>query len=128
MIVEAAFCLALNIYFEARNEDFAGQVAVAEVTLNRVENPKFPNNVCDVVKQRKQFSWFWDGKSDKPREAKAWERAVNIAELMIEDRDYITVVGKDATHYHATYVDPYWKPTVHKIAQIGNHIFYRSDL
>ena len=72
MIAAALVCLALNIYFEARNQPTSGQIAVAEVTLNRVASRNYPNTVCGVVKQSNKngcaFSWYCDGKSDKPYE------------------------------------------------------------
>ncbi len=71
MISSALMCLALNIYFEARSESFASQVAVAQVTLNRIESKKYPNDVCAVVKQPKQFSWYSDGKSEVRKEKEA---------------------------------------------------------
>ena len=72
MLETALMCLALNIYFEARSEPIQGQIAIAEVTLNRVASANFPNDVCSVVLQDNnsgcQFSWWCDGKSDEPRE------------------------------------------------------------
>lgn len=126
MVVGSAglFCLALNVYFEARSEDLAAQYAVAEVTLNRVASPDFPDDVCEVVWQRKQFSWTHDGKSDKPRDRKAWRRAVSVAAYALED-DGHTVVGYDALYYHADYVNPYWARTYERVAKVGRHIFYR---
>lgn len=121
-------CLALAIYFEARSEPLYGRIAVAETVLNRVESPKYPDTVCEVVKQHKQFSFYSDGLSDKPTEKRAWEKSLNIAEFMISEREYVSVVGKKATHYHADYVDPYWAESLHRIKKVGTHIFYRSDL
>ena len=86
-------CLALNVYHEAKNQSFIGQVAVAQVVMNRVKDTRYPNTVCDVVKQgatykwkpdfpiknRCQFSWYCDGKSDKPKEHQAWRTAMHIA-------------------------------------------------
>ena len=127
MIIQVT-CLAMAIYFESRGESASGQVAVAETVLNRVESTKYPNTVCEVVKQNKQFSFYSDGLSDKPTEKVAWQRSLNIADFMIKDRDYVTVVGKEATHFHADYVQPYWAASLHKIKKVGTHIFYRSDL
>ena len=89
MIAEAIVCLALNVYHEAKNQSLAGQIAVAEVVMNRVDDPRYPNNVCDVVKQgltykwkpsvpirnQCQFSWYCDGKSDVAKEKDAWEES-----------------------------------------------------
>ena len=121
----AVMCLALNIYFEARSEEPMGQLAVAEVTLNRVASSRYPNNVCDVVWQRKQFSWTHDGKSDKPKDAKAWDMAVRAAKLAMKHRD-VVIVGDEVTHYHAEYVTPYWTTANERVAKVGTHIFYKA--
>ena len=125
-MISTLICLATNIYFEARSEpSTASLIAVAEVTLNRVESPYYPDTVCEVVWQDKQFSWTHDGKSDKPYEKEAYNRALLIAKIMLDDRDYRpSVVGKKATHYHATYVRPYWAKGEKPIKRIGKHIFY----
>ena len=79
MIDLAIMCLAMNVYWEARNQSIAGQVAVAQVTMNRVASPDYPNDVCGVVHQHKQFSWQWDGKSDVPKEDASWNKAQMVA-------------------------------------------------
>lgn len=114
----------MNVYFEARSEDMLGQLAVAEVTLNRVESERYPDNICDVVWQRKQFSWTHDGKSDVPRDKVAWERALYVARTAIETED-MAVVGDGVTHYHAEYVTPYWTTSYTRVAKVGSHIFYK---
>jgi len=122
-------CLAMNIYWEARSEPVAGQVAVAAVTLNRVEDRRFPDDVCKVVRQgseirrhRCQFSWWCDGKKDVPLEAEAWRRANTLARLtsagVIEDPT------GGAMWYHADYVEPYWAEAKKQVTKIGKHIFY----
>lgn len=122
----AATCLALNVYFEARSEPVVAQFAVAQVTMNRVLSDKYPDNVCDVVWQRKQFSWTHDGKSDKPKDKKAWNRAQWVAEVTLNDDDDSTkIIPKDVVHYHADYVQPYWATSCVRITKIGRHIFYR---
>lgn len=118
-------CLALNVYFEARGEDMLGQLAVAEVTLNRVESSRYPDNVCDVVWQPKQFSWTHDGKSDKPKDARAWREAQRIARIALSENEMV-VVGEDVTHYHASYASPYWASSYERVAKVGKHIFYRK--
>ena len=125
-------CLAVAIYFESRSEPIQGKIAVAEVILNRVESSKYPDDICGVVKQQSrgicQFSFYCDGKSDRPRNHRAYLRSMYLAELMIEEGDYITVLGKGVTHYHAEYVDPYWckSPTMTRVAKIGKHFFYET--
>jgi len=129
-------CLALNIYHEARNQPTAGKLAVAQVTLNRVKHDRFPNTICGVVyqgyylnnnpiKHKCQFSWWCDGKSDKPKEIESWNYALMLARHMHEGIfDNIDVV-KDATHYHAIYVKPYWTKEKKKVKVIADHIFYK---
>ena len=121
----AVMCLALNIYFEARSEKPMGQLAVAEVTLNRVTSSRYPDTVCEVVWQRKQFSWTHDGKSDKPKDARAWDMAVRAAKLAMKHRD-VVIVGNEVTHYHADYVKPYWTTAYERVAKVGTHIFYKA--
>ena len=125
------YCLQQNIYFEARNQSELGMIAVAWVTMNRVDSERYPDNVCDVVWQRKQFSWTHDGLSDRPGknviEQRAWERAGYVMNLVLHDWAY----GKEdavaeATHYHADYIRPYWASSYTKVATVGDHIFYRK--
>ena len=130
MIETALMCLALNIYFEARSEPIQGQIAIAEVTLNRVASSKYPNDVCSVVLQENkdgcQFSWWCDGKSDHPREHNSLRTSKALAELMLKEGRYITVIGDGATHYHSNDVYPYWADDLDKIRRIGKHIFYKT--
>ena len=122
-------CLALNVYHEARSEGVKGQLAVAEVTLNRVKSTSYPNTICGVVKQTSkngcQFSWFCDGKSDDPTDVIAWGRAMHVARHALTDGVTLRST-QGSTHYHADYVRPYWAASYRKVAQIGRHIFYRS--
>ena len=122
----AATCLALNVYFEARSEPVSAQFAVAQVTMNRVLSDKYPDTVCGIVWQRKQFSWTHDGKSDRPPEEQAWRRAKWVAAVTLNDVDNsVDILPRSALHYHADYVKPYWVSSLVKVAQIGRHIFYR---
>jgi len=132
MIETALLCLALNVYFEARGEEsIAGKLAVAEVTLNRVASQDYPNTICEVVLQENQngcsFSWWCDGKSDVPAEYTAFQESKALAKMMLEDGEYISVVGKDVTHYHATSVNPYWSDSMSYTKTIGNHVFYAES-
>lgn len=122
MIELAIMCLAMNIYFEARNQSIAGQVAVAQVTMNRVASPDYPDTVCGVVNQHKQFSWYWDGLSDVPQHEEAWERAQMIAQGVVAGSGHKDL--KDVLHYHAVYVKPYWADNMQVVAKIDDHIFY----
>ena len=134
--------LALNLYHEARNELEAGMYAVADVTQNRVDDKRWPNTICDVVYEAKmytaasgkkypvrnrcQFSWYCDGRDDKPRQGRSWEKSKYIARMFLT-HDEFRGITEGATHYHATYVNPRWATAkgMHMIGQIGEHIFYR---
>lgn len=124
-------CLALAVYYEARSEPFIGQVAVAEVVLNRAESDRYPDNVCEVVTQggtvrhRCQFSYYCDGKPESPQNRNAWRRAVAIAKLT--QNGTISADLEDATHYHATYVEPYWSDHFDHVTTIGRHLFYTTS-
>lgn len=124
MIAEAVLCLAMNIYHEARDQDLMGQMAVAEVTMNRVKDSRWPDNVCDVVWQPKQFSWTHDGKSDKMYDAEARHLAMQLAEAYVSGRLESSLTFF-ATHYHAAYVDPKWNEHYAMTTEIGTHIFYK---
>ena len=117
-------CLALVIYFEARGEPVAGQIAVAEVVYNRMVDHRFPDTLCDVVYQRKQFSWTHDGKSDKPKDRQTYRKIYALAEK-IQRGDMFE--GHGATHYHADYVVPYWKNHLTFVKKVGKHMFYRWE-
>lgn len=119
------YCLARNIYFEARNQTVEGMEAVALVTLNRVASKRYPDTICKVVWQRKQFSWTQDGKSDTPHEKLAWKIAKDVAASVLENyntAEYDFTNG--AMWYHANYVKPKWRNTMTQTATIGAHIFY----
>ena len=117
-------CLALNVYHEARSEPDQGKFAVAQVTLNRVRSSRYPDSICKVVWQRGQFSWTRDGRSDWPRELRAWKEALWVATAAY-DFNPLNLVGR-ATHYHAVYVQPYWSASHRRVGRVGRHIFYES--
>ena len=129
-------CLALNIYFETRAVSLADGMAVSDVVMNRVKDSRFPNTVCEVVKQAKkdsngkikrhkcQFSWYCDGKADVPKNVEAWERSRKLARDVYLNNAYIGIT-EGATHYHANYVKPIWRHQMDRTTRIGSHIFYR---
>lgn len=125
----AVRCLTQAIYYEAGLEPTAGQEAVAQVVLNRVRDPNYPNTVCGVVFQGAeritgcQFSFTCDGALSMGPVKWAWDRAREVAERALSG--YVATRVGTATHYHADYVHPWWAPTLSKIDQIGAHIFYR---
>ena len=117
-------CLASAVYFESRGEPLEGQLAVAEVILNRVASGRFRSTVCDVVTQPSQFSFVRGGRSPEPtRASAAWARAVAIARIAMDNLHDVT--GDQSLFFHATYVRPSWGRPSARIARIGNHIFYR---
>jgi len=123
MIETALLCLSLNIYWEARDQSLAGQVAVGQVVMNRVADELYPDNVCDVVYDNKQFSWYWDGKADVPREEGPWLQAQLVASAVMAGSGHMELEG--VTHYHAVYVQPYWRNEMKFVAQIDDHVFYK---
>jgi N-acetylmuramoyl-L-alanine amidase len=122
ILTAAATCLALNVYFEARNQSTDGQYLVAEVTMNRVRDDKYPDDICAVVWQPKQFSWTHDGKSDNPRNTNAWLKAQIVAYSVIL---YGCEICTDATHYHTLDIKPYWSKHLQLIGRYDNHVFYK---
>ncbi len=123
-------CLADAIYFEARGEPVRGQIAVAQVVMNRVFSGYYPNTICGVVYQNAsrhlacQFTFACDGIPDRVNEPAAWERAKHIARETLDGTYWLNDVGK-ATHYHANWVHPWWVHEMHKLDRIGVHTFYR---
>jgi spore germination cell wall hydrolase CwlJ-like protein len=122
-------CLALNIYHEARGEPADGQVAVAQVVLNRVADRRFPSDICGVVKQgfqprRRdcQFSWWCDGRSDRPLEPLAWDESKRLAEAVLAGQHKDPTGG--ALWYHADSVTPKWRMAIIPARKIGRHQFY----
>lgn len=122
-------CLTQAIYYEAALEPTPGQEAVAQVVLNRVRDPNYPNTICGVVFQGAervtgcQFSFTCDGSLAHAPAAWAWKRAQTVAERALAG--HVAASVGTATHYHADYVHPWWAPTLAKINQLGAHIFYR---
>ena len=125
-------CLARNIYHEAGYEDFEGKVAVAQVTMNRTDSGKFPNDVCKVVYQKNivyekvicQFSWYCEQPATvKPANKKVYEESYKVAQQVLLEGYRLPSLVK-AMYYHADYVNPGWQKK--RIAKIGRHIFYEG--
>ena len=138
MFTTALVCLAMNIYWEARSQSTAGQIAVAQVVINRVNDSRYPDSVCNVVTQgvrhsgsdlpvrhKCQFSWFCDGLKDYPTNHRAWSKSMTVAISVLEGKTVDMLDG--ATHYHAVNVYPEWALTKTRTARIDNHIFYRWE-
>ena len=131
ILSEEIRCLALNIYFEARSESIEGQHAVGHVVLNRVAHSGFPDTICGVVKQggekrrnRCQFSWWCDGRSDEPLNRRAWLLSLTMAYAIYHGHTSDPTQG--ALWYHADYVTPHWSKALMLVTKIGHHLFYLS--
>lgn len=134
---EQHYCLALNIYHEARSDSRLGQRAVGYVTLNRVHDSRYPDTVCDVVYQAHldsngnprrnqcQFSWYCDGKSDTPQNQRKWEQIQQIAHQILNNYGKREDFTEGAVMYHASYVNPYWASSYTRTVRIDTHIFYK---
>jgi len=134
-MLEAIMCLTMAVYFEARGEPPMGQMAVAHVVMNRVENDNYPDSVCAVVKQGRywkhvplrhqcQFSFLCDGKPEVVANRDAWGNAFIYASAIYMGWLPDTTVG--ATHYHTKQVNPRWSLPMQVTTQVNNHVFYRQ--
>ena len=137
-------CLAMNMYHEARDQGTAGRLAVSAVVMNRVNDDRFPNTICEVVLQAQmkkswrtglpipirnkcQFSWYCDGKSDEIKDEKTYQKILDFASLILHNNIRFVDITDGATHYHADYVKPDWAKTKTRTTEIGDHIFYRWE-
>lgn len=136
--------LAKNIYYEARDQSFAGRLAVAHVTINRVYDTRYPNTIKQVVTQGPtytnwkgntwplrhmcQFSWYCDGRSDEPYDVEIYNDILLFVMTFLQEYDIMPDITEGATHYHADYVTPEWALTKTRTTEIEDHIFYRWEL
>jgi spore germination cell wall hydrolase CwlJ-like protein len=130
-------CLAQAIYHEARGESEVGQLAVANVIVNRARSGKFPSTLCGVIYQnadkgyhRCQFTFACDGRDDAPGERRAWARSASLAQDVYAEfatGDAVGAVPGSALYYHTTNVRPNWANTYSAVARIGSHIFYSPN-
>ena len=138
-------CLAMNMYHEARNQGTAGILAVSAVVLNRVNDHRFPDTICEVVEQgptraswqdpmvrfpiknKCQFSWYCDGKSDVPHNKVDYQYFLELSTAILSYELPFLDITDGATFYHADYVMPYWAKTKTRTIEIEDHIFYRWD-
>ena len=137
-------CLAMNMYHEARDQGTAGRLAVSAVVMNRVNDDRFPNTICEVVLQAQmkkswrtglpipirnkcQFSWYCDGKSDEVKDKKTYQKILDFSSLILHNNIRFVDITDGATHYHADYVKPDWANTKTRTTEIGDHIFYRWE-
>lgn len=135
------YCLQQNIFFEAATEPVEGQIAVAMAAINRMKSTKYPNTICEVVKQAKvdsrgriikhkcQFSWYCDGLSDKPKldnnyVKRSWNNIGKLARHILNFNEDYTHIVENSTHYHTKEVSPEWGEKLKRTAEVGNHVFY----
>jgi N-acetylmuramoyl-L-alanine amidase len=136
-------CLALNMYHEARNQGTAGVLAVSAVVLNRVKDSRFPNTICEVIEEgptraswkdpeirfpiryKCQFSWYCDGKSDKPENKEKYAYLLKLSAVFSSKKIPFLDITDGAVLYHADYVRPEWAKTKTKTVEIEDHIFYK---
>ena len=122
-------CLSEALYFEARGEQIEGQIAVADVIINRKESKRFPNTICGVVSEGShkrnacQFSYNCDGKLETITEKKIYERILKLSQMLLEPSARFLTSG--ATFYHSKLVSPSWSKKFIKTNEIGNHVFYK---
>jgi len=115
-------CMAFAIYFEARGEIDLGQVLVADTIINRVQSHRYPDTVCGVVKQKHQFSFYWDDKPESIDDYKAFEKSLTYAMLALETRQ--TKIPT-VCHYARLDLSPYWAENMQAYL-VGNHVFYKG--
>jgi spore germination cell wall hydrolase CwlJ-like protein len=125
MIVDISLlCVAMAVYFEARSEDIYSQTQVAFVIKNRIDHSAWPDNACDVVKQKHQFSFYWDGKPEHIKDLVAWETAKYAAQRALD----VPFENLGATYYHSTAIKaPAWAKKMTRLGQMGKHIFYADS-
>jgi spore germination cell wall hydrolase CwlJ-like protein len=127
------YCMAQNIYFEAGNQSPLGKLAVGLVVMTRLADSRFPDTICGVIKQKNQFSWVNNGKSNEPEKNWVWDESVRIAgDVLKSDPDFLQFVSRylgswtGMTNYHADYVDPAWSNSMERVVTVDEHIFYRQ--
>lgn len=120
-MLETILWLALNVYWEARNQPLIGQEAVTHVVLNRMSESG--RTAKQVITSKDQFSWYWDGKSDFPSDEAAFNKAIEVVSNVLITRGSTSMWR--INHYHTVGIDPYWSKNMRKVITIGDHVFYR---
>lgn len=125
-------CLAKNIYYESGAEPLAGKKAVAQVTINRTNNPSYPSSVCGVVYQRTkatcQFSWVCEPRKSIKFASDNWEESLMVAEMFLTEGHYYDRIGSNALFFHTKELPFRWDRKYKRVATIGNHIFYEKRI
>ena len=122
-------CLALNVFFEARGEPLDGKLMVIETTLNRVEDSRYPDDVCSVVYEPYAFSWTHDDKSDDPLsypylDRLKWEEIRQLVEVVSKNEQIL--LGTNVTHYHKAGIEVFWSKHYEYVGLVGSHMFYEN--
>lgn len=126
-------CMAENIFYESATQSYAGKIAVGQVVLNRVKKPGYPDNVCGVIYEGSQnvktstcqFSWTCAEHKGIDKSSPYWAESLKAAKELLTRKDTIIDITEGATNYHANYVKPPWSKTLHFVAQIDQHLFYK---
>lgn len=131
-VSDPTLCLSLNIYHEARGESTEGWLAVAFVSINRMNDQRFPNDLCGVIYQSRQFSWTHDGISDTPdlsqyADRQAWKYIQQFSKGFLENYENIVDPTEGSLYYHSNKVTPYWSDHFRRVIVIGDHVFYSED-
>lgn len=120
-------CMAINAYQESRSESDIANISVMSVVLNRVNDKRYPDTICGVVFQDKQFSWTLDNKSDAVKNVKQYKRLYELSEYVLMNKEFVIKFSQGVTHYHTTSISPYWikDKNMKLIGQSGEHVFYK---
>lgn len=123
--LDSLTCLSVNNFHEARSESDIANIMIMGVVLNRMHDKRYPNNICDVIFDEKQFSWTHDTRSDKIIDTGQYKRLYKLAEYVMMNQDFVQQMAEGANHYHSKTVDPNWNKVYDYITTIDNHHFYR---
>ncbi len=120
-------CLAVNLYHESRGQSDTANIMVISTVLNRVEDRRYPDDICEVVFQNKQYAWTSDGKSDEIKDLYQYRRLYRLSEQALMHKDFVQNLSQSVTHYHSTTVNPYWVDSTRMeyVSTVDDHKFYR---
>ena len=123
MMMTSLLCLATAVYFEARGENYMGQMAVAQVVVNRMHDDRYPDTICGVVWEPKAFSFTHDGKSDSMKHSESRSKALQVAKATLDGEG----LGITSTHYHTVQIKVYWSKHFTLDGRINGHYFYTNE-
>ena len=125
-------CLAMNVYFESGNKSYQEKLAIAIVTMNRVNNDNYPKTICGVVWEKRphskkcQFAWTCDGKSDRIIDSGKYFESLQVAKEVLINSKKSSIIDKEVIYFHANYIKPEWSKHMVYVASIGTHVFYKE--